>query len=162
VLASPKAQARQFAAAWERPTGSTLLERLRSEAERESVEPSRFSSSRAHRNAAWRAYRNFLRQAISNFGAAMTVETRSAVLLYYYAMLNFAKAELLALGVAGIDGPIAHGLPLDVTQAGTVQGDSLTVVDGVFPALYQALTGWVLPVGTRRTGGSLRLQRRLD
>jgi hypothetical protein len=97
----------------------------------------------------WLDYRNFLRQAISNFRVALNVENRSASLLYYYAMLNFAKAELLAVQPAAVRGYIRHGLQFSVTKAKTVEGDYLTVADGVFPMLYERRTGYAIAVGTR-------------
>ena len=157
-LVPPVSPGRQVVGIWERPTGPSLLERLRSEAELKTVGAARFQGSLAQRNAAWLVYRNFLRQALSNFKAALRVDNRSASLLYYYAMLNFAKAELLSLGVPGVDGFIGHGLTFNVTRAKTVEGDSLTVRDGVFPALYEARTGRALRVGTRLPIGRLIAQ----
>src|SRR5258708_4682585 len=55
----------------------------------------RFQGSRAQQAMYWREYRNYINQAISYFDAAVTVADRSACLLYYYALMNFAKAELL-------------------------------------------------------------------
>jgi hypothetical protein len=77
------------------------------------------------------------------------VPNRSASLLYYYAMLNFAKAELLGKAGAPVGGFIPHGLQFNVTAAKTAAGDSLTVRDGLFPILYQNRTGHALPLGTR-------------
>jgi hypothetical protein len=102
----------------------------------------------AQRNRLWLSYRNFLRQAISNFRAALTVENRSASLLYYYAMMNFAKAELLRVQPASVEGFVPHGLTFN-GHAKTVGGDFLTVRDGVFRMLYQRRTGYQLPPGTR-------------
>ena len=158
LLAPPVSPGRSIVGIWERPTGPSLLERLRTEAELKTVGAARFQGPLAQRNAAWLVYRNFLRQALSNFRAALGVENRSASLLYYYAMLNFAKAELLALGIPGVDGFIGHGLTFNVTRAKTVEGDSLTVRDGVFPALYQARTGRAIRVGTRLPIGRLIAQ----
>jgi hypothetical protein len=134
---------------WEAPTGSGILERLRTEAELQSVGRSRFVGTLAHRNALWLEYRNFLRQAMSNFRAALDVENRSASLLYYYAMLNFAKAELLSAKPDLVRGFVKHGLTFNVTRAKSMGGDSLTVTEGVFRALYESRTGRPLAVGTR-------------
>jgi hypothetical protein len=114
----------------------------------EAVGRSRFAGSLKQRNALWLVYRNFLRQALSNFRAALAVDNRSASLLYYYAMLNFAKAELLTAG-ATVGGFVSHGLRFNVTRARSIGGDSLTVTDGIFPLLYKARTGRALPTGTR-------------
>jgi hypothetical protein len=94
-------------------------------------------------------YRNFLRQALSNFRAALNVDNRSASLLYYYAMLNFAKAELLRVNPVTVQGFVAHGLSFNGLNARTIGGDYLTVKDGVFRLLYERRTGYQLPVGTR-------------
>jgi hypothetical protein len=89
-----------------------------------------------------------MRQAISNFRAALEVPNRSACLLYYYAMLNFAKAELLDGNFAAITGRLYHGLSFDPTKAKTVAGDSLKVQNGAFRLLYEKRTGKSIPVGT--------------
>jgi hypothetical protein len=133
----------------EEPVGVSLLERLRREAELQSVGRGRFVGKIAQRNRMWLVYRNFLRQAISNFQAALTVENRSASLLSYYAMLNFAKAELLRVRPGEVQGYVGHGLSFSGSQAKTIGGDFLTVREGVFRMLYERRTGYVLPVGTR-------------
>jgi hypothetical protein len=148
VLRPPTPPGRRLVQLWEVPTGHSLLERLRAEAELEEIGRSRFSGTLKQRNAMWRTYRNFLRQAIANFHASLGVENRSSSLLTYYAMLNFAKAELLTQG-APVAGFIQHGLRFNVTRAKTIEGDTLTVETGVFPALYQARTGQAIRVGTR-------------
>lgn len=149
ILRPPAAPGRPVAYMWERATGRSLLEVLRTEAELQSVGRSRFAGTLKQRNALWLDYRSFLRQAISNFHAALGVENRSASLLYYYAMLNFAKAELLTTGTSAVQGFVSHGLSFNVSKAKTVSGDSLTVRDGVFRLLYEHRTGYPLPVGTR-------------
>ena len=149
LLDPPSEPGRPHAYVWEEPTGVGLLERLRTEAELQSVGRSRFSGTLKHRNAMWRHYRTFLRQALSNFRVALTVENRSASLLYYYAMLNFGKAELLRTRGAPVLGPVSHGLSFSPTKAKSVSGDYLTVRDGVFPMLYKDRTGYEMPVGAR-------------
>jgi hypothetical protein len=131
------------------PTVPIVLEMLRTHAELPSIGRSRFSGTLRERNALWRDYRNFLRQAISNYRAAQGVDNRSASFLYYYAMLNFARAELLAVNPSAVRGRVSHGLRFDGTHAKTVRGDSLTVQHGVFRMLYEHRTGYKLPVGTR-------------
>jgi hypothetical protein len=133
----------------ERPTGPLLLELLRARAEIQALGRSRYSGSLAERNALWRDDRNFLRQGISNFRVALEVDNRSASLLYYYAMLNFAKSELLAVNPRAVQGPVHHGLQFRQTPHQTVRGDSLTVKSGVFRILYEHRTGVTLPIGTR-------------
>jgi hypothetical protein len=134
---------------WERPNPVSLLEHLRVEADIPRVARANFRGTGAQRNLLVAAQRSFLRQAISNFRAALTVENRSASLLYYYAMLNFAKAELLRVTPASVLGFIPHGLQFSVSRARTVGGDALIVRDGVFRRLYELRTGLALPEGTR-------------
>ena len=138
-----------LSALFDRPTVPSVLEILRADAELPSIGRTRFSGTLSQRNALWRDYRNYLRQAISNYQAALGVDNRSASLLYYYAMLNFAKAELLSVTPSAVRGRVSHGLSFDPTRAKTVRGDSLIVQNGVFRMLYQHRTGYQLPVGTQ-------------
>lgn len=149
ILQPPRAPGRAGVFVFERPTGTALLEHLRTEAELQAIGRSRFVGTLKQRNALWLSYRSFLRQAISNFRVALSVDNRSASLLYYYAMLNFAKAELLITRPAAVQGFVSHGLSFNVTNAKTIAGDSLTVRDGVFRLLFEERTGYSLPVGTR-------------
>ncbi|MFC1404002.1 MULTISPECIES: YaaC family protein [Streptacidiphilus] len=127
-----------------------LLENLRRHAEIAEVGRARFPGTLAQKNKAWREYRNFLRQALSNYTAAIDVPNRSACLLYYYAMLNFAKAELLSNRPNDISGKfVGHGLSFSPKRAQTVAGDVLEVKEGVFRWLYEERTGHSLPKGTR-------------
>ncbi|MCX5605394.1 YaaC family protein [Streptomyces phaeochromogenes] len=127
-----------------------LLESLRRHAEIKTVGRSRFPGPLSRQNSLWKDYRNFLRQALSNFEAAITVPNRSACLLYYYAMLNFAKAELLSTIPSSIIGQrVGHGLSFSPSRAKSVAGDHLTVVPGVFPWLYEARTGQKIAIGTK-------------
>ena len=149
LLKPPADPNRIVAYVWERPNAASLLEMIRTEAELQAVGRSRFIGTLKQRNELWLSYRNFLRQGISNFRAALRVDNRSASLLYYYAMLNFAKAELLSAGPTAVQGFVSHGLAFNVTKARTVIGDSLTVREGVFRLLYGHRTGSQLSVGTR-------------
>ncbi|MEU1477051.1 YaaC family protein [Streptomyces sp. NPDC005760] len=127
-----------------------LLENLRRHAEIASVGRQKFPGSLAQKNKLWLEYRNFMRQALSNFQAAMSVPNRSSCLLYYYAMLNFAKAELLTVRPSDMQGAVHHGLSFSPGRQGkSVAGDSLTVRKGVFPWLYEHRTGHALPLGTK-------------
>ncbi len=133
----------------DRPSAPALLESLRTGAELQSVGHARFSGSRTHRSNLWLEYRNFLRQALSHYQAALGVDNRSAALLSYYAMLNFAKAELLSVNPTAVRGAVGHGLHFSPTRARSVAGDALTVTDGVFRLLYEHRTGHALPLSTR-------------
>lgn len=118
---------------------------MRRHAEIADVGRKRFSGRLAERNKLWLQYRNFLRQGLSNFEAATTVGNRSASLLYYYAMLNFAKAELLDTNSAQIANVgIGHGFRFNPANARTIAGDTLKVVNGIFRLLYERRTGLTL------------------
>lgn len=125
-----------------------LLEAIGRHSEIASFGKKRVSGSQATRNLRWYHYKNLVRQAISNFRAALEVSNRSACLLYYYAMLNFAKAELLDSNFSAVTGRLYHGLTFDPTKAKTVAGDSLKVHDGAFRMLYEKRTGRSIPAGT--------------
>lgn len=119
-----------------------ILETLRTDAEIARVGRQRFPGTVAQKNALWSQYRNYLLQALSNFEAAQSVPNRSSALLYYYSMLNFAKAELMNSHASRlVHKRIGHGLSFSPTNARTVSGDVLKVVDGVFPLLYERRTG---------------------
>jgi hypothetical protein len=129
---------------------SIILEHIGALAEVQSVGRALFSGPLRTKNRLWAEYRNLLRQAMSNYAASLTVPNRSAGLLQYYALLNFAKAELLVMHPATILGArVGHGLSFSPTAARTVVGDHLVVQAGVFRLLYEARTGHPLPIGTR-------------
>jgi hypothetical protein len=109
-----------------------------------------FTGSRADKNRAWREFRNYIRQARAYDDAASGVAGSSAALLYYYAILNLAKAELLLSHPANIIGQrIHHGLSYNPTRGKTITGDVLSVQDGVFPLLYEKRTGRQLPLSEK-------------
>ncbi|TQJ17497.1 YaaC-like protein [Kribbella jejuensis] len=127
-----------------------ILETLGTHSEIAKVGRARFPGTIAERNALWREFRNYTRQAISNFQAAQLVPNRSAALLYYYAMMNFAKAELLDTHAGNIvDRRIGHGLSFSPTAAKTVSGDALIVRDGIFRLLYERRLGKTIRIGER-------------
>ncbi|MFJ3510550.1 YaaC family protein [Streptomyces luteogriseus] len=133
----------------ERASVPLILENLRRHAEIASVGRGKFPGTLAQKNKLWLEYRNYMRQALSNFQAALGVPNRSSCLLYYYAMLNFAKAELLTVRPSDVQGAVHHGLSFSPGRQGkSVAGDSLKVRRGVFPWLYEHRTGHALPIGT--------------
>ena len=108
-----------------------------------------FPKPLAQQNLLWRAISNYMRQAKAYWEAASRTEGSSATLLYYYAFLNLAKSELLTTVPAAISGKrINHGLSYSPTNAMSMRGDVLKVVDGVFPLLYEKRTGKSLLKGT--------------
>lgn len=149
-LTEPPVRSVSDVTAWSvEPSPSLLMEALGRHSALKSVGTARMSGSTSHVNRLWTHYRNYIRQAMSNFEVALGVGNRSSSLLYYYAMLNFAKAELLDQYHAQIaDQKILHGLSFDPVRAKSVAGDYLTVGTGVFPLLYEQRTGYKLPRGT--------------
>lgn len=136
-----------------------ILEQLSTHSEIQSVGRRRFQGTIAQKNALYFHFRNFTRQAISNFRSAQMVTNRSAALLYYYAALNFAKAELIdAHADRLVNSGIGHGLSFNPTNAKTVFGDYLTVRAGVFPMLYERRTGIPIENGTKLNVRRLLLQ----
>lgn len=136
-----------------------ILETLSTHAEIAKIGRRRYAGTIVQRNVLWRDSRNYLQQAMSNFAAAQSVPNRSAALLYYYAMLNFAKVELLDTHAALlVNKRIGHGLSFSPTAAKTVLGDKLKVVDGLFPMLYERRTGKPIPLGTFLPVGRLLQQ----
>jgi hypothetical protein len=117
----------------------------------------RLSGTRAQKNAIWKEYRNYVHQGLSYFDAALNVRDRSATLLYYYAVLNFAKAELIYTQAPSIMGQrIVHGLSYSPTWAKTLSADFIRVQGGgIFPLLYEARTGQKIPRDQRLRISSL-------
>jgi hypothetical protein len=115
-----------------------------------------FSPPLANQNRLWREFSNYVRQAKAYWDAAQLTAGSSAALLYYYAFLNLAKAELLTTRPADIYGQrVQHGLTFSPTRAQSVRGDIVRVANGAFPMLYQKRTGLPLAVGTELSIRSL-------
>lgn len=126
----------------ERSSIPLVRELIRRHAELPDYTRNRFQGTRAQKNALWREYRNYIHQGLSYFDGAITVADRSASLLYYYALLNFAKAELLQTHSSQIMGQrILHGLSYSPMWAKKLTSDFVKVQpNGVFPLLYEART----------------------
>src|SRR5262249_1573565 len=108
-----------------------------------------FSGTLAQRNALWREFRNYVRQAEEYDSAAAGVSGTSGGLLYYYANLQLAKAELLTVAPNRILGArIHHGLTFNPQIARSIDTDVVTVANGVFPMLYEKRTGLAVTPGT--------------
>ena len=106
-----------------------------------------FTGTMRQKNALHRSFRNYVQQGRAYFEAGDAVSGRSAALLYYYAFLNLAKAELLVKKSSVLADKVRHGLifkPGDQLLTGHVE-----VSDGVFPNLYTARTGLLLMQGTK-------------
>jgi YaaC-like Protein len=135
----------------EEPSVPLVRELLRRHIDLPHYAMAKFTGTKAQRSALWSEYRNFISQAISYFDAAVKVPDRSACLLLYYSLLNFAKAELTAADPSKIIGKrIGHGLSFNPVKAKKISSDSLLVQDGVFRLLYE-----------KRVGRKLDLHKRL-
>ncbi len=96
--------------------------------------------SLSQKNALWNEFSSFCRQAQAYWDAAETVRDPSSALLYYYAILNLAKAELLVGGEAAniLAGPIHHGLTYSPSSSSSMRADRVGIrQNGVFPRLYE-------------------------
>lgn len=151
ALRPPHDPTRGYRIYHEQASAGLLVEELRLETEVADQGRSLFGGALRTQNRLWREFRNYSRQAQSNMQTGLSSPDRSACLLYYYALLNYAKAELLTTNPNDILGQkIRHGLSFDPTTANTVRGDYLTVHgSGVFPLLYRKRTGQALSPGTR-------------
>jgi hypothetical protein len=108
-----------------------------------------FTPPLSNQNRLWREFANYVRQGNAYWSGAEHTPGSSAALLYYYAFLNLAKAELLMTRPADIEGQsIHHGLSFSPTRAHSVAGDVVKVVNGVFPMLYEKRTGLSISPGT--------------
>jgi hypothetical protein len=89
------------------------------------------------------SFHNFMRQAAEYDAAAAQVIGTSAALLHYYSALNLAKAHLLKTNAAQVVGTnVGHGLSTRLSTNNTIGGDHLLVRPGIFPMLYEAITGF--------------------
>jgi len=103
-----------------------------------------------NQNRLWIEFGNYIRQAAAYWNGARKIDGSSAGLVYYYSLLNLAKAELLIANPGLIYGTkINHGLSFSHTDSKGPRSDRLTVQRGVFPSLYEHRTGRALPQGTQ-------------
>lgn len=101
---------------------------------------SRFPANRASVSAA-RLVQAFLRQGKTFLTQASELHFRSSPLLYYYAFLNFAKAQIALRSTQVVSGRIGHGLR-HIHSDGDFSSQFVTVASGgVFPELYRTLLG---------------------
>lgn len=91
-------------------------------------------------------FRNFIRQGRTYWDAAKRTVGSASALLYYYAMMNLAKAELLVVGDPHPNG-LNHGLVAPRSSATSIRPDTVKVAKGVFPMLYRKRTGRDWPTG---------------
>lgn len=103
-----------------------------------------FQGTRASRNQQWREFASYLRQGETYFRGAQTISGSSGALLYYYAALNLAKAEIMVHAPAQLAPGQRVGHGLSTRWGGSATADRLLVRDGVFPILYRLKVGRVL------------------
>jgi hypothetical protein len=151
LLRAPCDPSISYATIFDEPTPEAALQRLRPEMEIPDAGRALFQGSLRERNRLWGAFSNYARQGRAQFNAGNQIPNRLASLLYYYALLNFAKAELVTTQPNLIIGQrLGHGLSYNPETARTIRGDYVTVTaDGVFPKLYEKRTGRTLSAGTR-------------
>ncbi len=87
----------------------------------------------------------FLRQAMAFWKAARSLDVRSCPLLYYYSLLNLAKALIAVYEVEKLPSRINHGITCRAD--GTDLRDHMLQFkrDGVFPRLYRCVLGDEIP-----------------
>lgn len=106
-----------------------------------------FPGTVAERRRIWREFSSFIAQARSYWDAARATTAPSSALLYYYAFLNLAKAELLRTHPAQVIGRrIGHGLTMRLRRV--PEADRVRTNRGVFPLLYRVRTGQSIREGT--------------
>lgn len=109
-----------------------------------------FKGSAREKNEKFRNFSAFARQAKAYDDAAALTNGPSRSLLTYYCLMNLAKAELLRSHPAQmLNGKIGHGLSVKFSNSTELNGDFITVYDGIFSMLYEARTGAALPKGTK-------------
>jgi len=97
----------------------------------------------------YKRFRAFVRQGKSYYVSAKTLHYRSSSLLYYYSFLNLVKAWLLLEDPSKIRHKIRHGLIYDTETTNTdFDKEEIIVKPGVFPLLYEAVTG--NPIGSKQ------------
>lgn len=95
-----------------------------------------------NQNKLWIEFRNYVRSAKTYWDSAVTINGSSAALLYYYAFLNLAKAELLTTVPSSVVGTkLMHGLSFDPSKAKSLKSDRLKVHGGAFSLLYEKRLG---------------------
>lgn len=108
-----------------------------------------FEDTQGDRDLLIKQLRNLVRQGWNYYVAASAVPGSSSALLYYYAALNLAKAELLRVDARAVMArEMGHGLSFRRPKAGGVVSGGLVVRKGVFSMLYEARTGLTIAPGT--------------
>jgi hypothetical protein len=99
-----------------------------------------------HLEGVWREFRSYVRQAEAFYRAAAPLPWKSAPLNYYYSFLNLAKGVLVLRGLLPV-GKVRHGLSsvFPPPHSGISEW-KLTVLDGVFPLLYEQLFKQTIPI----------------
>jgi len=91
-------------------------------------------------------FQAFIRQGETFFSSARHLQHRASPLFYYYAFLNLAKAYIALRKPDLFAIPLKHGLMYRYEAKSDFNSQVVTVVEpGVFPELYELLTGQKLP-----------------
>jgi hypothetical protein len=127
----------------ERATVPLVEEMLREEADIAAIGRERFSGSSSKKDLYWHEYGAFIDQARTYLRAANSMTDHSACLMYYYAAMNLAKAELLSHNqTIPIGFKWNHGLSHRTDTDAKAVTDSIQIqAEGVFPRLYEKRTG---------------------
>lgn len=128
------------------PDASAIWELLHSYADVRDRGRALFRGSLSRRNKLFDEFSNYVKAAHAYYTAAEPVRDASAALLYYYAFLNLAKAELLATHPTEVfQQQIHHGLSYRPGSASRPMSARVRMLDGVFRLLFQKRTGSQAP-----------------
>ena len=113
------------------------------------------------RDALWKEFRAYIRQAEGFYLGAAVLPWKSSPLNYYYSFLNLAKAAALARGLlppqpAAKQRVLRHGISAEVIPGNPDQWSlSVRRPDDVFGLLYSLSLGTAISKGTKLEGHAL-------
>jgi hypothetical protein len=91
-------------------------------------------------------FQAFVRQGQTFYSSATQLHYRASPLFFYYAFLNLAKAYITLRKPDLFGSPLRHGLTHRYESKASFDTQVVHVLDtGVFPQLYEILTGKKLP-----------------
>ncbi|MDP1712529.1 MAG: YaaC family protein [Candidatus Nanopelagicaceae bacterium] len=109
-----------------------------------------FLGSTSEKNRLFHQFRSFVLAGQAYWEAGSKTSGSPASLLYYYSVLNLAKAELLQTNPNDIlSNSIHHGLSYKHAASSSIKSDYLEVGKGVFPLLFEKRTGVKIPLKTK-------------
>ena len=116
------------------------------------------SVSPVEMDQAWSSFRAFVSQADTYYAAAKLMKGSAAALLFYYAFLNLAKAEISQWKPSRVVGEVKHGISSQFT--GDLKDWTVTAKpNGVFPLLYEKRVGNALPAASRQIPATTLFRR---